>query len=136
MGYEDEPKPAVMRAAVLAAPAFPRTKSVLPLSRALFRSTERKTMTLEERLAAVEQELADLRRSRLREAVKDLQEAMTVNTYAQARLERSHQDLAEGNESHARAMKEHAQAIREIDDRMGIPPKPHCSHGGPHGAYF
>jgi len=38
-------------------------------------------MTLEERLAAVEQELADLRRSRLREAVKDLQEAMTVNTY-------------------------------------------------------
>ncbi|SPE38811.1 hypothetical protein SBA6_950034 [Candidatus Sulfopaludibacter sp. SbA6] len=95
-------------------------------------------MTLEERLAAVEQELADLRRSRLREAVKDLQEAMTVNTYAQARLERSHQDLAEWNESHTRAMKQHAQAIAEIDDRiraivsaigeltarMGIPPKP------------
>jgi len=71
-------------------------------------------MTPEERLAAVEQELADLRRFRLREAVKDLQEAMTVTTYAQARLERSHQDLAEWNESHTRAMKDHDRAIAEI----------------------
>jgi len=102
-------------------------------------------MTLEERLAAVEQELADLRRFRLREAVKDLQEAMTVTTYAQARLERSHQDLAEWNESHTRAMKDHDRAMAEIREiqrrtderidkltsaigeltaRMGIPPKP------------
>jgi chromosome segregation ATPase len=95
-------------------------------------------MTLEERLAAVEQELADLRRQRLREAVKDLQEAMTVTSHAQARLERSHQDHREWLESHNKAMTEHAQAMREIDERthaivsaigeltvrIGIPPKP------------
>jgi chromosome segregation ATPase len=95
-------------------------------------------MTLEERLAAVEQELADLRRLRLREAIKDLQEAATVTGYAQARLERSHQDHAEWLESHNKAMADHTQAMREIDERIraivsaigeltvriGIPPKP------------
>ena len=75
-------------------------------------------MTLEERLAAVEQELADIRRLRLREAVKDLQEAMTVTAYGQVRLERSHQDLAEWNETHSRAITEIRDIQRRTDERI------------------
>jgi hypothetical protein len=95
-------------------------------------------MALEERLAAVEQELADIRRLSLREAVKDLREAMTVTSYAQVRRERSHQDLAGWNETHSRAITEIRDiqlrtderieklvtAIGQLTVRIGVPPQP------------
>jgi len=57
MGYEDE---ANARRRSRRARLF-RHEPGSPAPRALFRSKERKTVTLEERFAAVEQELADIR---------------------------------------------------------------------------
>jgi len=63
---------------------------------------------------------------------------MTVNTYAQARLERSHQDHTEWLETHNRAIAEIREIQRRTDERIeklvaaignptvriGIPPQP------------
>ena len=59
MGCEDEPEPAVVPAAILVEPVASGATSRPRRPTAPFRATEGKPMTLEERLAAAEQELAD-----------------------------------------------------------------------------
>lgn len=101
-------------------------------------------MSIEERLQAIEQELAELRRQRLQASLKELQDAMTVTAYSQARFERAQQQHQEWLENHRRAVARHDREMEEIREagrrtderidklvlaigqltaRMGIPPQ-------------
>ena len=72
-------------------------------------------MTIEERLSAVEQEVADLRRLRLQTSIKDLEEASLVMSQIEARPARAIKEHSEWLAAHNHAIKEHDRAMREID---------------------
>jgi hypothetical protein len=79
-------------------------------------------MTIEERLTAVENELARMREEpalpKLGKAVQELQDAMAVVAYQHARLAANHKSAVEWLDSHTRAMTEIRDAQRATDARL------------------
>jgi hypothetical protein len=79
-------------------------------------------MSLEERVAALEAEMARLRDHRelprLAKAVKELEDAMLVVSYQQARLAENYKGAVEWLESHTKAMMEMRENQRATDQRI------------------
>jgi hypothetical protein len=79
-------------------------------------------MSIEDRLTALENEMARMREGtelpRLANAVKELEDAMTVVTYLHARLASNYKGAVEWLESHTKAMTEIREAQRATDVRI------------------
>jgi hypothetical protein len=79
-------------------------------------------MTIEERLTAAENELARMREERvlpkLANAMKELEDAMTVMAYQHARLAANYKSAAEWLDAHTRAMTEIRESQRATDARL------------------
>jgi len=78
-------------------------------------------MTIEERLTALENEVAHMRQDtqlpKLAKAIKEMEDAMAVVAYQHARLAANHKSAVEWLESHDKAMLEIRESQREAEAR-------------------